>query len=728
MHDDVPAVLPLLAFAAALAVAPQLVHRPGVAAGLAAVAALVFVRKKRIAIALAFAALGVFSAHRLMLRRGAELATFQAMSSEQFAVIEAPLEREWSPRGHVFVLLSTHFTANGHSFDQPLAIYARFTPPPIHLETTVRAEGFLRLDERGRYTLSVKSRRLLSYGGRASLLWPATWNRLLSQRLRPFVRTRPHEIAMIEALALGRGERLDEETRTGYRRGGTYHLLVFSGLQIALAAAAITLLLRWTGYALIADWCLLAFAIMAPPFIGPTASVSRASIGIALFAVSRIAGRPTSFENLWCVAALVRLITTPADLSDPAFHLTYAGAGALIFLGKPMSRSSLRWLSYAIAAELAVVPLTLFHFHQYALGGSLATAVLTPVIFTQLLTGSAFAIVRFLLLLDAVGWLNVVAEWINRAAAPASGFFAAPPVAALAMGYGGAVAAIAFTRGPKRVALMLASLLIADASAIARHFSRRDVPTPTVTFLDVGQGDSILIRSGRHVALIDGGGRSDDARFGEAVLLPLLVDRGIHTIDFMVLTHVHPDHCGGLPAALRELNVRVLWISPQRFRGECAGRLLEAAPEIRLLKEPRDIPLGALNVTLRPPLRRYRRAAENNSSVTARVEANGHSMLLTGDIERDAEADLADVIEPVTAIKIAHHGSKTSSTAPLLDAAAPRLAVISCGRHNLFGHPHPQTLEELSRRRIRVWRTDRNGAIDLRFGRALLVIPQIDTP
>src|SRR5213075_930522 len=115
--------------------------------------------------------------------------------------------------------------------------------------------------------------------------------------------------------------------RGSFRRGGTYHLLVFSGMQIALAAALISMWRRrWS------DVALLAFSILAPLFIGPTSSVSRASIAIGLFALSRLLKRPTSIPNLWCVAALLRLIIAPADLTDTAFQLTYAGAGALIFI------------------------------------------------------------------------------------------------------------------------------------------------------------------------------------------------------------------------------------------------------------------------------------------------------------------------------------------------------------------------------------------------------------
>src|SRR5258708_35542627 len=141
------------------------------------------------------------------------------------------------------------------------------------MERFSRAEGFLRRSERGDAVLSVKSPRLMTYEGLLNPFVPAAWNRRLTNRLRPFSPSHPTEVALVEALALGRGERLSDDVRDSYKRGGTYHLLVFSGLQIAFAAALIALALRWLHAPRASDWSLLVFSIAAPLFIGPTASV-----------------------------------------------------------------------------------------------------------------------------------------------------------------------------------------------------------------------------------------------------------------------------------------------------------------------------------------------------------------------------------------------------------------------------------------------------------------------
>ncbi|HEX7418745.1 MAG TPA: DNA internalization-related competence protein ComEC/Rec2 [Thermoanaerobaculia bacterium] len=716
MHDEAPAALPLLAFICGLLIASN-------AIAFAVIAALIWRWSRRASIAIAFFALGAI--------RAGHAGDRVEVSLDRFATIEAPISSDWSAHDHVHFLRCSRFTSDGVEIAEPVTIYARFEPKAIGREQFVEAQGMLRSLDGGRYTLSVKSPRLLSYHGTISTLAPSTWNRLAEQRLNRYAPMYPQEVAMIEALVLGRGERLSDDAKQNFRRGGTYHLLVFSGLQIALAAGLIAFALRWAGAPRVSDWSLLAFAALAPAFIGPTASVSRSSVGIALYALSRILKRPTSFENLWCVAALARLILVPGDIADPAFHLTYAGAGALIFIGKPMA-TRVRWIGYAAAAELVITPLTLFHFHQFALGGSVMTVLLTPIIFVMLVVGAAFCVTELTLLLRLIAVLNALCSWLNNISSPFSGFFAAPQQLTLAIALIAAVASIALLNGKRRAIAIAALFAIPASAAIVRHVSLRSTPHPHVTFLDVGQGDSILLRSGSHNVLIDGGGRSEDPRFGETVLLPMLVDRGVRKIDIVILSHAHPDHCGGLPAVIEQLRVGEVWLNPRRFRGECAQMMLDAIRDrgtpVRLVRDRATATAGELHLDAFTVTHAIRRAAENNSSIVVRVDTRGRSLLLTGDIEREAESELSPRIRPVDILKVAHHGSRSSSTAALLDAAAPRIAVISCGARNWFGHPHESVLKSLSARHIRVWRIDRYGAIDVDIDPRVICRPQFDTP
>jgi competence protein ComEC len=294
-----------------------------------------------------------------------------------------------------------------------------------------------------------------------------------------------------------------------------------------------------------------------------------------------------------------------------------------------------------------------------------------------------------------------------------------------------AILAIALLRGRVRAAAIFAAMSIPLIAALI--VGRSDVATPRLTMLDVGQGDALLLRSPRHVVLVDAGGRLGDAHFGETELLPMLVDRGVRHIDVAVLTHVHPDHCGGLPAVLDNLDVGSLWISPRRFRGDCAQRLLEAcavrAIPIHLVRDGDVLTVGALSLRALVADRTFKHSPENNSSVVLRAGIGRWTSLLTGDVERDAEEMLAERDVRADVLKVGHHGSRTSSTPALLDAVHPRIALISCGLHNTFGHPHASVVESLRSRGIHTWRTDRNGTIDVDFLPAHIVVhQQFDTP
>jgi len=687
VRNDTPAAFPLIGLIAGLALGPLLVNPWFAILGLVVIAP----RAGRITL---FAALGIALAiHQPKLA---------AFDGDRFVAIEAPIERDWSSREGSFLLRASHFRANGEPIDAPLAIYARFEPPEIAMEKVVHVEASLRLSEHGQYVASVKAPQLLAYDGRLAWWHPATWNRALANRLEPHARAHPIEVAMAQALVLGRGERLDDALRDSYRRGGTYHLLVFSGLQIAFAAALLAALLRWLHRPRASDWLLLAFAAIAPLFIGPTASVSRASIGIGLYALARILRRPTSLENLWCVAALVRLILEPGDLGDASFHLTYAGAGALLFIGKHLTRP--RWIAHVVAAETTLTPLLLVHFHQYALGGALLTLVMSPLIVAMLVASALACAMPCDALFAIIGALHRVCAFLNQFGV--SGFFTASPRIALIAGAAAALLALALLRGRRRAIAIAIALLVPSVAAVVTFVRERSVEHPRVTFLDVGQGDAIAIRSGARTILVDGG--------PSPRILPLLVDRGIRRIDTVILTHAHPDHCEGLAEVIEHLDVGSVWVSPRRFQGDCATRILEVtrAP-IHLVRDGDVLQLGDIRITANVARYTFRRAKENNGSIVLLAQAGMRRILLTGDIEREAELYFDDRDLRADVLKIAHHGSKTSTSRAFLDLVRPRVAIISCGRRNLFGHPHPTVLQTLEDARVRTWRTDRDGTIDV---------------
>ncbi|MBI3895585.1 MAG: ComEC/Rec2 family competence protein [Acidobacteria bacterium] len=248
-----------------------------------------------------------------------------------------------------------------------------------------------------------------------------------------------------------------------------------------------------------------------------------------------------------------------------------------------------------------------------------------------------------------------------------------------------------------------------------------------VTTLDVGQGDSLFIAfPNGSTMLVDGGGAipvSPDVPpslyIGESVVSPALWSRQIQTLDFVVLTHAHWDHLGGLLTVLQNFRVRELWIGPSP-RPENLQRLLDlaASRSVRVVRQQsgnrREIDGVELEV-LSPPADWNPRRVSNNDSLVLRLQYGQRRVLLPGDVESRMERRLVENGNSIAGdiLKIPHHGSKTSTTPAFLARVAPSFGIISVGAFGRFGHPHAEVLETLRQAGVRTMRTDQDGSVTI---------------
>lgn len=274
--------------------------------------------------------------------------------------------------------------------------------------------------------------------------------------------------------------------------------------------------------------------------------------------------------------------------------------------------------------------------------------------------------------------------------------------------------------------LLLAALALAWMAMAGRG---QPVASPSesglhLAVLDVGQGDAIFVRSpAGKTMLVDAGNERADV---EKVLIPHLKKHGVSALDYLVLTHPHQDHVGGMPAVLDSLAVTAFVDSAQP--GETNQAYLHTLQRVRdkaikAVKARRgsteiDLGPGTRVEVLGPeePLLSAGDSPTNNNSVVLRITHGSVSALLTGDIEAEAEDRLlghrGDLRSQI--LKVAHHGSRGSTTIRFLDAVGPEVALISAGANNPYDHPHRELLQRLERRQVmKVYRTDRNGTIQV---------------
>ncbi len=581
-----------------------------------------------------------------------------------------------------------------------------------------------------RYRLSVKSAMLVEPRG-ITLLSVLTWpNRALTACLPA---ARPQEPwfdrdvrGPLAALLLGRTAELDRGMVARYRRGGLYHLLVVSGLHVVLAAGLVALALglagirgKWRDAALIGSVFL--FVLVG----GANPPAVRAGLVLGVLLSTRLLERPISNAQAIGLSGLALFLAWPDQIFSVGAVLTFAAVCGIALFSRPIRErlpARPEWLfgglAVALAAECATAPVLFWRFNIVAAGAWITAPATVP------LAGALIGCGAVLLALYALGLpAGPVAalfalgsralELLAERAAGAAFLRPTPPLAGvLVVGALLVVAALGprwlrLPAGAGAGALFLALALRSGPAGPRKGFS--------IEALDVGQGDAILLRWNRRAILVDGGGPFDllATDFGRTRLVPKLLDRGVTRLDAVLLTHPHPDHGLGLFAVLDELPVGELWRSTGEDDGAIYTRLDGAARARGVPVRPLEALTvweleGARLSALRSGGRRRKLDGVNNQSVVALFERDGRSALLTGDAGAPSEAELleAGALLPVDVLKVAHHGSRTATTPAMLFATRPRLALLSCGRHNRFGHPAPETLAALSRFCVPLLRTD----------------------
>lgn len=233
----------------------------------------------------------------------------------------------------------------------------------------------------------------------------------------------------------------------------------------------------------------------------------------------------------------------------------------------------------------------------------------------------------------------------------------------------------------------------------------------TVHYIDVGQGDSILAESDGHYMLIDAG-ENDQAD----TVVSYLKQAGVTTLDYVIGTHPHSDHIGGLDKVIEEFTVGKVILPPVEHTTRTFEDVLNAVSN-KGLKITKPVPgdtygLGNASFTIVAPVKDYGNDL-NNWSVGIRLTYGSNSFLMCGDAESQAESDMLDSGIPLKAdvLKAGHHGSSTSTSSTFLKAVSPSYVVIQCGKDNSYGHPHKETMEKLEKAGCRIFRTDEDGTI-----------------
>lgn len=551
------------------------------------------------------------------------------------------------------------------------------------------------------------------------------------------------------ALLIADQRQLSLEARDSYAAAGLVHMLSISGLHVAIIASSLELLLLAMrirhrtaaalsvvlvlGYVAVLDW---------------RAPALRAAVMYGTVSLSRSLQRPTSPWAALAIGGWVPLLS-PRTVLELGYQLSLCGMAALIAAGMlarrwkldelgPIRSRLLRDLLASTFASAITAPLVAWYFGRVSLIGPLANLFAGPVI--SVLQPTLFLALALSPLESAAGFVAGAAipllsafERVAQAAAslPLAALDVAPTLlttVAVAVAAASLLAAAAGRRAGRSLVVALGAVALAAWLPVLPR-GRGDVE---LHVLDVGQGDALALRTDRgNWVLFDAGRiwRRGDA--GRSVVVPYVRRRGGDVLA-LVLSHPHADHVGGAASVVRWLRPRAIW-DPAYVGGTTSYRdaLVMAAARRALWRRvaPGDsLRADGVSVRFLAPDSAWTTslADPNEASAVVLVRFGRVSMLLTGDAE-SAEEDwllrnARDMLD-VDVLKVAHHGSRTSSSERFLDAVTPELALVSVGAENAYRHPSPEVMDRLHRRGVRTLRTDLGGTVVVRTdGRRLRVM------
>ncbi|MBM4762358.1 DNA internalization-related competence protein ComEC/Rec2 [Bacillus sp. B15-48] len=550
--------------------------------------------------------------------------------------------------------------------------------------------------------------------------------------------------AIFSALLFGDRQLMSPETKDSYTKNGTVHLLAISGLHVGLLTGMVFYLLLFFGVT--KEKAELSLIILLPLYAiltGLAPSVMRAATMLLIFLLLRRWKLRIPPIDILSITCLLLITLSPMIIYEPGFQLSFFVSLALILSA---GRIICRFSSYlsriavvSIISHLTSIPIIINYFYEISLIAVVSNLLFVPLFSIILLP--LILVVYFIQLVFPFA-LDLLLPLITKLILLTNTFsysFASLPMSSLIIGKPASVQLFIYIvtlvvtfiwwekkyfSHSKLLFLFVLPFLPIFIQLVSPYLS----PYGKIVFVDVGQGDSILIQLPyqRGTYVIDTGGtitfnredwqsRRDAYEVGKDVLVPYLKSEGIRKIDKLILTHGDMDHIGGAIALISELKIKEIMLPVASERSEKEIEILEMAMrkkiKVEIVGKGHGWYVEDNRFLVLSPMEEL--SKKNDGSIVIWAQVGGKTWLFTGDLEQSGEEQLITVFRDlkVDFLKVGHHGSNSSTSQLFLDTILPEVAVITVGRGNRYGHPHKDVLERLEEGNVEIYRTDQNGAI-----------------
>ena len=552
---------------------------------------------------------------------------------------------------------------------------------------------------------------------------------------------------LLRGLLLADRSKIDYDTKTQFINSGVIHVLAVSGLHVGFIAVIFFILLgRFNIYlrSLATIFGLVAFMVLT----GIPPSVFRATVMAVVIIIAFLSNRSTNIFNSLAIAALIILVITPNEIYSPGFQLSFSAVLAIgiiypiinnyvstLQLKSKILRYIILFIAVSFAAQLGTLPFTLIYFGKISvialstnllvipvIGVIIALAV-TSLVFNVFVSGIAvyFALTNMLIsnfVLDVIKFTGSMS--FSHVNLPEYSTFDA-----LVFYIFLSILIFSVKKFQSRIAIILLILITTINIFLFSSIDKKDLLPDnklSIMAIDVGQGDAILIKfPDNHTALIDAGQATYYFDNGERVIIPLLDYLGIDKIDYGFISHMDLDHYGGFVSLILNRRVKRIFkpkidLSLQKdikFEKFLRGNNIEYT-----YYDHQSLSVGNYRIFIlndKEDANVYNLAINNNSGLI-KIVYGFTAFLFPGDAEKKEEEIIINDYNKflnVDVLKVGHHGSKTSTSEDFIKFTTPKYAIISAGINNKFGHPDPDIIIRLKEHNIKVFRTDKSGAIIL---------------